>query len=79
MLKKNTKLKFKVWIDHKNLEYFMKTQKLNGKQLFQILYLSRSSSSKTKSRYISKDVKRRQVVDKERINIEEEKSIYIKR
>ena len=53
----------------------MKTQKLNRKQVFQILYLSRSSSSKTKSRYISKDVKRKQVVDKERINIEE-KSIY---
>jgi len=24
--------KFKIWTDHKNLEYFMKTQKLNHKQ-----------------------------------------------
>ena len=28
-LLKSTKLKFKVWTDHKNLEYFMKAQKLN--------------------------------------------------
>ena len=28
-LLKGTKYKFKVWIDHKNLEYFMKAQKLN--------------------------------------------------
>ena len=28
-LLKGTRFKFKVWIDHKNLEYFMKVQKLN--------------------------------------------------
>ena len=28
-LLKSTKFKFKVWIDHKNLEYFIKVQKLN--------------------------------------------------
>ena len=28
-LLKGTKFKFKVWIDHKNLEYFIKVQKLN--------------------------------------------------
>ena len=28
-LLKSTKFKFKIWIDHKNLEYFMKAQKLN--------------------------------------------------
>ena len=33
--------KFKVWIDHKNLEYFMKAQKLNQRQARWALYLSR--------------------------------------
>ena len=28
-LLENTKFKSKAWIDHKNLEYFMKAQKLN--------------------------------------------------
>jgi len=28
-LLEGTKYKFEVWIDHKNLEYFMKVQKLN--------------------------------------------------
>jgi len=28
-LLEGTKFKFKVWMDHKNLEYFMKAQKLN--------------------------------------------------
>ena len=32
--------KFEIWIDHKNLEYFMKMQKLNRRQVRQILYLS---------------------------------------
>jgi len=27
-----TKLEFKIWIDHKNLQYFMTSQKLNCKQ-----------------------------------------------
>ena len=31
-LLESTKFKFKVWIDHKNLEYFMKVQKLNQRQ-----------------------------------------------
>ena len=31
-LLEGTKFKFKVWADHKNLEYFMKVQKLNCKQ-----------------------------------------------
>ena len=35
-----TKEKFKIWIDHKNLEYFMKAQKLNRRQARQALYLS---------------------------------------
>ena len=33
--------KFEIWIDRKNLEYFMKAQKLNYKQAQQALYLSR--------------------------------------
>jgi len=33
--------KFEIWTDHKNLEYFMKTQKLNQRQAQWALYLSR--------------------------------------
>ena len=33
--------KFKIWMDHKNLEYFMKVQKLNRRQARWALYLSR--------------------------------------
>ena len=36
-----TTIKFKIWIDHKNLKYFMKTQKLNCRQAKWILYLLR--------------------------------------
>ena len=35
--------KFKIWTNHKNLEYFMKAQKLNRRQARQALYLSRFS------------------------------------
>jgi len=31
-LLKDTKFRFEVWTDHKNLEYFMKAQKLNQRQ-----------------------------------------------
>jgi len=34
--------KFEIWTDHKNLEYFMKVQKLNQRQARWVLYLSRS-------------------------------------
>ena len=40
-LLEDTKFRFKVWTDYKNLEYFMKAQKLNCKQARQALYLSR--------------------------------------
>jgi len=33
--------KFEIWTDHKNLEYFMKVQKLNRRQARWALYLSR--------------------------------------
>ena len=33
--------KFEIWTDHKNLEYFMKVQKLNCRQARWVLYLSR--------------------------------------
>jgi len=36
-----TRSKFKVWTDHKNLEYFMSNQKLNHRQVRWALYLSR--------------------------------------
>jgi len=36
-----TTTKFKIWTDHKNLEYFIKAQKLNRKQARWALYLSR--------------------------------------
>ena len=31
-LLKGAKFKFEIWMDHKNLEYFMKVQKLNQQQ-----------------------------------------------
>jgi len=34
-------IKFEIWTDHKNLEYFMKAQKLNRKQARWALYLLR--------------------------------------
>jgi len=40
-LLEGTKFKFKVWTDYKNLEYFMKVQKLNQRQAHWALYLSR--------------------------------------
>jgi len=36
-----TVVKFEIWTDHKNLEYFMKAQKLNQRQIRWALYLSR--------------------------------------
>ena len=36
---KGTKFKFEVRTDHKNLEYFMKAQKLNKRQAHWTLYL----------------------------------------
>ena len=36
-----TTIKFEIWTDHKNLEYFMKVQKLNRRQARWTLYLSR--------------------------------------
>ena len=36
-----TTTKFKIWTDHKNLEYFIKAQKLNRRQARWALYLSR--------------------------------------
>ena len=40
-LLENAKFKFKIWTDHKNLEYFMKAQKLNRRQAQWMLSLSR--------------------------------------
>jgi len=40
-LLKSTHFKFEVWTDYKNLEYFMKAQKLNHRQAQWALYLSR--------------------------------------
>ena len=37
------KLKFKIWTDHKNLQYFMASQKLNRRQARWALYLSQFS------------------------------------
>ena len=38
---KGAQYKFEIWTDHKNLEYFMKVQKLNQRQARWALYLSR--------------------------------------
>jgi len=40
-LLESAQLKFEIWTDHKNLEYFMKVQKLNQRQAQWALYLSR--------------------------------------
>ena len=40
-LLESTKFKFEIWMDHKNLEYFMKMQKLNCRQVRWALYLFR--------------------------------------
>jgi len=40
-LLEGTRFKSKIWTDHKNLEYFMKVQKLNRRQARLALYLSR--------------------------------------
>ena len=40
-LLKEVQFKFEIWMDHKNLEYFMKAQKLNRRQARWALYLSR--------------------------------------
>ena len=40
-LLEGTRSKFEIWTDHKNLEYFMKAQKLNRRQAQWALYLSR--------------------------------------
>ena len=39
-LLEGVQFKFKIWMDHKNLEYFMKAQKLNRRQARWALYLS---------------------------------------
>ena len=39
-LLKGAQFKFEIWTDHKNLEYFMKVQKLNRRQARWALYLS---------------------------------------
>ena len=40
-LLEGAKFKFEIWTDHKNLEYFIKAQKLNQRQARWALYLSR--------------------------------------
>jgi len=40
-LLEGTRFKFEIWTDHKNLEYFIKAQKLNYKQAQWTLYLLR--------------------------------------
>ena len=40
-LLEGVQFKFEIWTDHKNLEYFMKVQKLNCRQAQWVLYLSR--------------------------------------
>ena len=39
-LLEEAQFKFEIWTDHKNLEYFMKAQKLNRRQARWALYLS---------------------------------------
>jgi len=39
-LLEGVQFKFEIWMDHKNLEYFIKAQKLNRRQARWVLYLS---------------------------------------
>ena len=39
-LLEGAQFRFEIWTDHKNLEYFMKVQKLNRRQAQWVLYLS---------------------------------------
>ena len=39
-LLEGAQVKFEIWMDYKNLEYFMKVQKLNRRQARWVLYLS---------------------------------------
>ncbi len=39
-LLEGVQFKFEIWMDHKNLEYFMKAQNLNRRQARWALYLS---------------------------------------
>ena len=39
-LLEGVQFQFEIWMDHKNLEYFMKAQKLNRRQARWALYLS---------------------------------------
>ena len=39
-LLEGAQVKFEIWMDYKNLEYFMKAQKLNRRQARWVLYLS---------------------------------------
>ena len=39
------KVEFEIWTDHKNLQYFMSSQKLNCRQARWALYLSRFNFS----------------------------------
>ena len=70
-LLEDAKFKFEVWTDYKNLEYFIKTQKLNRRQACWALYLSRFDFTLEKNndnqtlikeqcsnRYNSKNIKR---------------------
>jgi len=41
VIQRETTVKFEIWTDYKNLEYFMKAQKLNQRQARWVLYLSR--------------------------------------
>ena len=41
ILSEEAKDQFEIWINHKNLEYFMKAQKLNQRQAKWVLYLLR--------------------------------------
>ena len=40
-LLQSTKFKFEVWVDYKNLEYFIRALNLNRRQAYWVLYLLR--------------------------------------
>ena len=65
-LLEGTCFKFEIWTDHKNLEYFMKVQKLNWRQAKWALYLSRFDFF-TKACFRSKNGEGRQTQQETRL------------
>ena len=66
------KVQFEIWIDHKNLQYTMTSQKLNHRQTKYVLYLSRFD-------FVLKYMPRRSIKKKNRLNRRADQQEGVKR